>query len=185
MFLATLFYLEAPLLAIQILFVNLATDGLPAIALGVDPPEKDIMYERPRPKNESIFARGLTEKIALRGSLIGICTVLAFIVAKRYNYSLECSRTIALSTLVLSQLIHVFECRSEKHSLFEINPFTNIYLIGAVLVSVTMLLSIIYIVPLQAVFDTVALNFGQWLIVFFFSGIIAFINSMYLFIQRR
>lgn len=185
MFLATVFYLEAPLKAIQILFVNLATDGLPALALGVDPPEKDIMYDRPRPKNENIFARGLTEKIALRGSLIGICTVLAFIVGKRYNYSLETCRTIALSTLVLSQLIHVFECRSEKHSLFEINPFTNPYLIGAVLVSISMLLSIIYIVPLQSVFDTVALSLGQWLIVFFFSGIIAFINSMYLYLQRK
>lgn len=185
MFLASLFYLEAPLKAIQILFVNLATDGLPAIALGVDPPEKDIMYDRPRQKNESVFARGLTEKIAIRGSLIGVCTLLAFIVALRYNYSLECSRTIALSTLVISQLIHVFECRSEKHSLFEINPFTNPYLIGAVMVSISALLSIIYIKPLQTVFSTVALSLGQWLIVIFFSGIIAFINSMYLFITKK
>ncbi|NLZ47317.1 MAG: calcium-translocating P-type ATPase, SERCA-type [Clostridiales bacterium] len=185
MFLASLFYLEVPLKAIQILFVNLATDGLPAIALGVDPPEKDIMYEKPRPKDESVFARGLTEKIAIRGSLIGICTLLAFIVSLRYNYSLECSRTIALSTLVISQLIHVFECRSEKHSLFEINPFTNPYLIGAVMVSISALLSIIYIEPLQGIFSTVPLNLGQWLIVIFFSGIIAFINSMYLFITKK
>lgn len=185
MFLASLFYLEAPLKAIQILFVNLATDGLPAIALGVDPPEKDIMYDKPRPKDENVFARGLTEKIAIRGSLIGICTLLAFIVSLRYGYSLECSRTIALSTLVISQLIHVFECRSEKHSLFEINPFTNPYLIGAVMVSISALLSIIYIKPLQAVFSTVALSLGQWLIVIFFSGIIAFINSMYLFITKK
>lgn len=184
MFLASLFYLEAPLKAIQILFVNLATDGLPAIALGVDPSEKDIMYDKPRPKDEKIFARGLTEKIALRGSLIGVCTVLAFIVSLRYNYSLECSRTIALSTLIISQLIHVFECRSEKHSLFEINPFSNPYLIGAVMVSMSALLSIIYIKPMQAIFSTVALGLGHWLIVIFFSGIIAFINSMYLYIRR-
>ena len=74
MFLASLFYLPNPLTPIQILFVNLATDGLPAIALGVDPPDKDIMRQRPRDKNEGIFARGLWEKIIVRGCLIGICT---------------------------------------------------------------------------------------------------------------
>lgn len=185
MFLASLFYLPTPLKAIQILLVNLATDGLPAIALGVDPPQKDVMFEKPRPKGESIFARGLTEKIVVRGTLIGICTVMAFIIGRRYSYSLECCRTIALCTLVLSQLIHVFECRSEKHSLFEINPFTNIYLLGAVAVSVFMLLAVIYIAPLQNIFDTVALGLGQWLIVLFFSGIIAFINSLYMYLQRK
>jgi Ca2+-transporting ATPase len=184
MFLATLFYLPAPLMAIQILFVNLATDGLPAIALGVDPADKDIMLQRPRPKNESVFARGLIEKIILRGSLIGICTVTAFILGKYWGMSLEACRTLALSTLVLSQLLHVFECRSEKHSIFEINLFSNMYLVAAVCVSITMLLSILYIPFLQAVFHTVALNLTQWIIVIFFSGIIFMINSLYLLIKR-
>jgi P-type Ca2+ transporter type 2C len=180
MFLASLFYLEAPLRAIQILFVNLATDGLPAIALGVDPADNDIMLQRPRPKNESVFARGLTEKIVIRGSLIGVCTLLAFLSGKYFGYSLDTCQTLALSTLVMSQLIHVFECRSEKHSIFEIKLFTNLYLVGAVMVSVTMLLSILYIPFFQSIFRTVSLSLGQWLIVVFFSGIIAFINSVYL-----
>lgn len=184
MFLATLFYLEPPLLAIQILFVNLATDGLPAIALGVDPADKDIMFQKPRPKNEGVFARGLTEKIVLRGTLIGICTVLAFLSGKYFGMTLSACRTLALSTLVLSQLLHVFECRSEKHSIFEINIFTNTYLLGAVFVSITMLLSILYIPFMQKVFDTVSLNLGQWAIVVFFSGIIFFINSLYLYLKR-
>lgn len=184
MFLASLFYLETPLRAIQILFVNLATDGLPAIALGVDPADPDIMLQRPRPKNESVFARGLTEKIMIRGTLIGVCTVLAFLAGKYYGLSLDGCQTLALSTLVMSQLIHVFECRSEKHSIFEIKLFTNPYLVGAVLVSITMLLSIIYIPFFQAIFHTVALTLGQWLIVIFLSGIIAFINSVYLYINR-
>ena len=184
MFLASLFYLQAPLLAIQILFVNLATDGLPAIALGVDPADRDIMFQKPRPRNESIFARGLSEKIIIRGSLIGVCTVLAFLVGLNLGLPINCSRTLALSTLVLSQLIHVFECRSEKYSIFEINLFTNMYLVAAVCVSITMLLSIIYIPVLQGVFHTVALTGGQWLIVLFFSGIIAFVNSIYLYIKR-
>jgi Ca2+-transporting ATPase len=184
MFLSSLLYLETPLLPIQILFVNLVTDGLPAIALGVDPPDKDIMFQKPRPKNEHIFARGLKEKIILRGSLIGICTVLSFLVGKYYKFSLDTCRTLALGTLILSQLIHVFECRSEKHSIFEIKLFTNIYLVGAVLTSIIMLLSVIYTPFLQGVFHTVALDLGQWLIVIFFSGIIAFINSIYLYINR-
>lgn len=184
MFLSSLLYLEIPLLPIQILFVNLVTDGLPAIALGVDPADKDIMFQKPRPKNEHIFARGLKEKIILRGSLIGICTVLSFLVGKYYRFSLDTCRTLALGTLILSQLIHVFECRSEEHSIFEIKLFTNIYLVGAVLISIIMLCSVIYIPFLQGVFHTVALNLGHWLIIVFFSGIIAFINSLYLYMNR-
>ncbi|MCB2356658.1 calcium-translocating P-type ATPase, PMCA-type [Clostridium estertheticum] len=185
MFLASLFYLENPLLPIQILFVNLVTDGLPAIALGVDPADPDIMLEKPRGKNESVFSRGLTEKIIIRGCLIGVCTILSFIGGKYYGMSIEACRTLALGTLVLSQLIHVFECRSEKHSLFEINPFTNMYLLGAVSISVIMLLSIVYIPFLQNVFHTIPLNLGQWLIVLFFSSIISFINSLYLYLTNK
>ena len=99
--------------------------------------------------------------------------------------SLEACRTLALGTLVLSQLIHVFECRSEKLSLFEINPFTNLYLIGAVGISVLMLLSIVYIPALQGVFHTIPLSLGQWLIILFFSGIISFINSLYLYLVHN
>jgi Ca2+-transporting ATPase len=183
MFLASLFYLDTPLLPIQILLVNLATDGLPAIALGVDPPDGDIMSGKPRPKNESIFARGLSEKIIVRGSLIGVCTVFAFISGKYYGFSLVTSRTIALSTLIMSQLIHVFECRSERHSIFEIKLFTNMYLVGAVCISISMLLCVLYIPFMQGVFHTSALDIGQWGIVIFFSGIIALINSLYLYFK--
>ena len=185
MFLASLFYLENPLLPIQILFVNLVTDGLPAIALGVDPGDPDIMFEKPRKRNESVFSRGLTEKIIIRGCLIGVCTILSFIGGKYYGMSIEACRTLALGTLVLSQLIHVFECRSEKHSLFEINPFTNLYLIGAVSISVIMLVSIVYVPFLQMIFHTIPLNLGQWLIILFFSGIISFINSLYLYLTHK
>ena len=181
MFLASIFTLPNPLTPIQILFVNLATDGLPAIALGVDPPDKDIMRQTPREKNESIFARGLTEKILVRGSLIGICTLLSFMVGRYYKMDLATCRTIALATLVLSQLFHVFECRSERHSIFEIKLFTNKYLVGAVSVSIIMICCILYIPFLQGVFHTVPLELRQWLI----SGIIALINSLYLFIKSK
>lgn len=185
MFLASLFYLEVPLLPIQILFVNLVTDGLPAIALGVDPADKDIMYEKPRQKGEHVFARGLKEKIIIRGSLIGVCTVLSFLVGKYYGYDLNTCRTLALGTLISSQLIHVFECRSERYSLFEINPFTNMYLLGAVALSVIALIVIVYLPVFQAIFHTMPLTIGQWAIVIFFSGIISLINSIAIFVGNK
>ncbi|MGE5628539.1 MAG: calcium-translocating P-type ATPase, PMCA-type [Solirubrobacterales bacterium] len=183
MFLASLLYLDIPLLPIQILLVNLATDGLPAIALGVDPPENDIMNERPHPKNESIFSRGLAEKIVVRGALIGVCTVLSFLAAKYCGYDLDTCRTMALSTLIISQLIHVFECRSERHSLFQINIFTNLYLVGAAAISIILLVLVVYNPFLQSVFHTSILDMGQWCMIMFFSGIIAFINSIYLYFK--
>ena len=185
MFLATLFYLPNPLSPIQILLVNLATDGLPAIALGIDPPEQDIMRQPPREKKESIFARGLVEKIVIRGALIGLCTLLSFMIGRYYGMNLEMCRTLALCTLVMSQLIHVFECRSERHSIFQIKLFTNPYLVGAVAISIILLCSVLYVPFLQGVFHTVALSLNEWLIVIFFSGIIAFINSVYLLIKSK
>ena len=185
MFLDSIFYLPNPLTPIQILFVNLATDGLPAIALGVDPPDKDIMMQQPREKGESIFARGLWSKIVIRGCLIGICTLLSFMTGRLYGMDLATCRTIALITLVMSQLLHVFECRSERHSIFEIKVFSNPYLVGAVLVSISMVLAILYIPFLSNVFNTIALTIGQWAIVLFYSGVIFLINSIYLFIRSR
>lgn len=185
MFLATVFYLPNPLSPIQILLVNLATDGLPAIALGVDPADSDIMRQMPRAKNESIFARGLVEKIVVRGILIGLCTLLAFMVGRYYRMDLETCRTLALCTLVMSQLIHVFECRSERHSIFEIKLFTNMWLVGAVLVSIILICLVLYVPFLREIFHTVALNLKQWLIVLFFSGIIALINSVYLLVKSK
>ena len=185
MFLASIFYLPNPLTPIQILFVNLATDGLPAIALGVDPPDKDIMMQQPREKGESIFARGLWSKIVIRGCLIGICTLLSFMTGRLYGMDLATCRTLALITLVMSQLLHVFECRSERHSIFEIKIFTNPYLVGAVLFSMAMVCSILYVPFLADVFNTVPLGIGQWAIVLFYSGVIFIINSIYLFIKSK
>lgn len=185
MFLASILNLDIPLLSIQILLVNLATDGLPALALGVDNYHGDVMKEKPREKNESIFSHGLSEKIILRGTLIGVCTILSFIAANFYGLSIEKTRTIALSTLIISQLIHVFECRSEEKSIFEINPFSNIKLILAVITSLLLLVSIIYIPFLQGIFKTEAIIFSQWLIVIFFSGIITFLNSLFIFFRNR
>ena len=166
MFLASLMGMPLPLLPIQILWVNLVTDGLPAMALGLEPPEPGIMTRKPRPKNESIFAQGLAKAIIARGVYIAIITLTAFTLGFIYSKyhgidDLYLARTIALTTLVFSQLFFVFECRSEKYSLFDIGFFKNKFLIFAVLSSFIMHLLVIYHPYLQNIFNTVALDMWQ------------------------
>ena len=99
------------LLPAQILLVNLVTDSLPAIALGLEPAESSVMKKPPRKEDDSFFSGGLMWHIVIRGLLIGICTLASFTVLLTNTHSLGTARTGALITLVLSQLIHVFECK--------------------------------------------------------------------------
>ncbi len=171
MLFAMLLALPLPLVPVQILWVNLVTDGLPALALGLDKPEKDVMKRPPRSPKESIFSRGLGMKILSRGLLIGLVTLIAFIFA--YNKQpdhLEYAQTIAFSTLVMAQLIHVFDCRSDR-SVFARNPFGNLYLIGAVISSLLLLLVVVYTPPLQPIFHTVSLPLNEWLFIVALSAI--------------
>lgn len=180
MFVSALMGLPVPLLPIQILLVNLATDGLPAMALSLEPGESDVMTRAPRKRDESIFSGGLWKKIVLRGFLIGLCTVVAFsisLVAFRGNIRL--SNTIALCTLVMSQLFHVFECKSERHSVFKVGIFSNKYLTAAVISSVLLLIFTVYNPWLQTIFKTEALNLVQWGIVFVFSGTVSIVSSLF------
>ncbi len=154
-----------PLIPVQILWVNLVTDGLPAMALGLDKPEKNVMSKKPRDANEGIFAHGLGFKIISRGILIGAVSLIAFMTAYHFtNGDLDVSRTHAFSTLVMTQLIHVFDCRSEK-SIFSRNPFGNFYLIGAVIISFLLLVVVIYSPFLQVIFHTVPLNWFEWMFI--------------------
>lgn len=164
MFLAMLMALPLPLKPIQILWVNLATDGLPAMALGLEKGEDDIMKRKPRGKGESVFSRGLDFKILSKGMLIGITTLTLFILGYRKSYGdIDFARTMAFSTLIVAQLFHVFECKSEKKSFFEINFFDNMYLIFAVISSAILLLLPIYLSSLQKVFSTKPLGVEDWL----------------------
>lgn len=175
MFLSSLIGMPLPLLPIQILWVNLITDGLPAMALGMEPAEPFIMQRKPREKNENIFAHGLGWIVMRRGFYIGIITLLAFGLGILYcrclgSNNISIARTMALSTLVFAQLFYAFECRSEKYSPFELGFFTNKYLIIAVLISSLMQLAVIYWPPLQNVFQTAPLEEWQWLIIIAFAG---------------
>lgn len=174
MLFAMLLALPLPLVPIQILWVNLVTDGLPAMALGMDQPEGDVMKRKPRHPKEGVFARKLGWKVVSRGFLIGVATILAFIIVYHRNpENLAYAQTIAFATLVLAQLIHVFDCRSET-SVFSRNPFQNLYLIGAVLSSILLMLVVIYYPPLQPIFHTVAITPGDWMLVIGMSAILLF-----------
>ncbi|WNS77112.1 calcium-translocating P-type ATPase, SERCA-type [Bacillus sp. DTU_2020_1000418_1_SI_GHA_SEK_038] len=154
-----------PLVPIQILWVNLVTDGLPAMALGLDQPEDDVMKRKPRNPREGVFARGLGWKVVSRGFLIGIVTLIAFIIVYNKNpEDLAYAQTIAFSTLVMAQLIHVFDCRSEK-SVFARNPFGNKYLVWAVISSLALLFVVIYYPPLQPIFHTVPVEMKDWFMI--------------------
>lgn len=170
MFLASLMGMPLPLLPIQILWVNLVTDGLPAMALGLEPPEPGIMQRPPRPRLEGVFARGLGYKVFGRGCFIALITLLAFmagVIYARFNGSadLDLARTMALTTLVMGQLCFVFECRSEKYSPFELGFMQNRFLIAAVACSLVMQIGLLYLPALREIFHTVALNGWQWLLV--------------------
>ncbi|MCT2538025.1 calcium-translocating P-type ATPase, SERCA-type [Aquibacillus koreensis] len=171
MLFAMLLGMPLPLIPVQILWVNLVTDGLPAMALGLDQAEGDVMKRKPRDPKEGIFARGLGFKILSRGLMIGLVTLIAFITAYQNNPDhLRYAQTIAFTTLVMAQLIHVFDCRSE-HSIFSRNPFQNLYLVGAVISSVLLLLVVIYFEPLQTVFNTMDLALRDWIFILALSAI--------------
>lgn len=170
MFIATLAGLPIPILPIQILWVNLVTDGLPAMALGVEPIDADIMCRTPRHPRESVFSRGLKRKIIWRGVQIGLSTVGVFLAALYTRDNMDLARTMAFTTLVVSQLMYVFDCKSEIRSIFETNICNNMYLIAAVCCSLSMQLMVIYIPFLQVCFNTVPLDFADWAIVLLVSG---------------
>ncbi len=186
MFVAALAGLPLPLLPIQILWVNLVTDGLPAMALGVDNPDPDIMRRKPRHPRESVFSRGLARKIISRGLYIGLGTPLVFVIALYLgDNNLTVARTMAFTTLVFSQLFHVFDCKSEHHSVFEVGLFSNPFLVGAVLCSVTMQLSVLYVPVLQDIFHTTGLNGFQWAIILAVAGGKTFVTGIHHFLIRR
>lgn len=165
MLFAMILALPLPLVPIQILWVNLVTDGLPAMALGLDQPEDDVMKRGPRHPKEGVFARGLGWKVISRGFLIGLATLIAFMtIYYRNPDDLAYAQTVAFATLVLAQLIHVFDCRSEI-SIFARNPFGNKYLIWAVLSSMILVLGVIYYPPLQPIFHTVSIIPMDWLLI--------------------
>ncbi|MCC8132029.1 MAG: cation-translocating P-type ATPase [Oscillospiraceae bacterium] len=157
MFLSIVLGMPVVLLPTQILLVNLVTDGLPAMALSLEKSESDILRMKPSEFSGSFFSGGLLGKISVRGILIGLCTLGCFAYSLKLGCTLETARTCALVTLIASQLIHVFECRSEHKSVFRMNPFENPALILAVLVSGGVTALCIYLPFLSVAMETTPL----------------------------
>lgn len=157
-FLAPFFGLPIPLLPIHILWINLVTDGLPGLALAVEPAERDIMKRSPRHPQESIFAQGLGTHIIWVGLLMGLISVFtqALSIAQGYNW-----QTMVFTVLCFNQMGHVLAIRSEKQSLFSQGAFTNKPLLGAFVLTFILQMATIYVPLLNPIFRTVPLSFGE------------------------
>ena len=154
--------MKSPLLAIQLLWVNLVTDSLPAIAIGLERPEKDIMNRKPESSKRGIFANGLWNKIIVEGIMIGMLTLVAFSIGNKF-YNLEVGRTMAFVAIGLLELVHSFNIKSEK-SIFKVGILENKFLIGSFILGF-FVQTIVVIVPTFAeVFKLVPLNQTQWII---------------------
>lgn len=167
-FLAILFGWQSPLLAIQLLWINLVTDSLPAIALGVELPEDDIMRRPPEFNLDGLFTRELWQNIFLEGTMIGLLSLIAYGIGNLFYHNLMIARTMTFTTLGLSQLVHVFNIRSEK-SIFLKSLFNNIYIIFAFIICLILQVIVVIIPEIASVFKVKPLNPSQWLIILFLS----------------
>ena len=154
--------MKSPLLAIQLLWVNLVTDSLPAIALGLEPAEKEIMNRKPIDSRKSIFADGLWNKIIIEGIMIGMLTLIAFSIGNKY-FELEVGRTMAFVAIGVLELVHSFNIKSDK-SIFEVGITENKYLIGSFILGVFVQTIVVVIPTLSNIFKLETLNSTQWLI---------------------
>lgn len=161
-FLAMILWHKTPLLSMQLLWINLVTDSLPAIALGMEDVEADVMEKKPRPKNEGIFAGGLGIRIVLQGIMFAILSLLAFRIGENVTGELAGGQTMAFMVLALSQTVQAFNMRSDR-SLFKIGPFSNKKLNLAVLGSVVMMLIVLF-TPLRIAFGLIKLPVKLYLI---------------------
>jgi Ca2+-transporting ATPase len=165
MVLAILAGMPLPLQPIQILWINLVTDGLPALALGADAPEKSLMSQPPRRRGESIFSGRLWGKLLIRGALIALATVVVFGISLAGDGDLPKAQTLAFATLITAQLAYVFDCRSDGKVFGPDSRPPNWYLTAAVATSFILMLLVIYQPFLSGIFYTIPLPLYDWALV--------------------
>lgn len=161
-FIAMLLWHKTPLLSMQLLWVNLVTDSLPAIALGMEPVEADVMNQKPKPKQEGLFAHGFGIQIILQGFMFGFLSLIAFYIGEKTTGTLEGGQTLTFMVLSLSQVVQAFNMRS-RHSLFKTGIFGNSKLNGAALISIALVLLVLF-TPLSIPFGLVLLPGKLYLI---------------------
>lgn len=205
-FLSTLLNWDLPLVATQLLWVNLVTDTLPALALGVDPGDKDVMKRSPRNPKESFFSEGAGMRAVIGGTLIGLLTLAAFYIgisetgmignlgqleamAKTGNeaakHALTQGRTMAFIVLTVSQLFYSLTMRNNQKTIFEIGIFKNKYLIGSIILGIILQIGLTSFAPIAQVFKVTSLSFGNWDVVLIFALIPFTINEIIKLISRR
>ena len=162
---ASIVGLPVPFAPVHLLFINLLTDSLPAIALGLEPHSKDVMNEKPRPMNESILTRDYLARIGTEGLCIGAMTTIAFLIGLNEGGSLLGS-TLAFGTLCTSRLVHGFNCKSNKPVIFTKRFFNNIYLIGAFVLGLLLITGVLMIPGLHNLFSVYTLDGAHLLIVY-------------------
>jgi Ca2+-transporting ATPase len=167
-FFAMVLWRQTPLLSMQLLWINLITDSLPAIALGMEPIDDKIMERKPKPREEGLFAGGLTLQVILQGSMFALVTLIAFSLGWKENGNLIEGRTMAFMVLSSMQLIHAFNMRS-AYSIFKLGPFTNKSLNKAVLTSGLLLLLVLFIPPIATIFGLTMLSGKLYGIAFLFA----------------
>jgi Ca2+-transporting ATPase len=186
MFVSSLLGLPVPLLPIQILWVNLVTDGLPALALGVDPVDPKIMKRRPRAPDEPVVTRSRGLLMVAQGVFIAACSLGAYaLVLFVEDEGVARARTACFVVLAVSQLFHSYNCRSLTESLFKIGPFTNKSLLLATGISFALQMAVVYIPPLQTVFKTEPLGLLDWVLVFAISSLPLWGTEIYKAIRRH
>lgn len=170
LFVATMFgWLAEPLLPIHILWINLVTDSLPALALSVDPAEKDIMKRKAR-KDKNIFSKGMTFRVIYQGIMVGVLTLLAFCIGCRFDFAslanpevAMTAQTMAFAVLAMSELVHAYNVRSNKESIFKLKFKTNMVLVLATLVSLLLMVVVLGVPALQGMFEVAELSLTNWI----------------------
>jgi Ca2+-transporting ATPase len=174
-----------PLIAIQILYVNLATDGLPAIALSVDPPELDLMKRRPRRGGETIFTGPVLSYMVGAGIWTALVTLLVFLWALDAGKSMAEAQSICFVTLILIEFFNAFNCRSMEHSLFQVGVFKNRWLLLAIAWECVMLGLVVYLPVLQGPFNTYPLTVNDWVVCVLSASTIFIAAEIYKIIYSR
>ena len=173
MFFGTMIGFPLPLVPVQILWINLVTDGLPAMALGLDPKEEGLMERKPRRKDAHFLDKRMLTHIPIVG--VTMCVTVLTMFAIGLPLGIEKARTFAMTTLMLTQMFNALTCRSESHSAIKAGLFKNRYLVGAIAISIILQIAVVHAAPLQALFKTTSMTLFEWLRILLVSSIVFYI----------
>ena len=182
--LSIIYNMEIPLLAIQLLWLNIVTDGLQDLALSFEPPEKDLMKQKPRSKKESLFNKSLFEEITISGLFIGLIVFITWLILiKKMNMDITLSRAYIMTLMVFIQNIHVLNCRSEEESTFKV-PFKNPLLLVSITSSILLQILIVRIPLLSNFFKISTLQVKEIISLFILSLSILITMELYKLIKK-